>query len=210
MIYEDIDTAESEEEIVPLEEARKIGRPKGARDSYPRPSRRDESWSGNEQQTPEVTTQYLRFIRHVAGQPPLDISDVKQVQERLDWYLDLCESEGMKPTVSGMCNSLGIDRNTLLRWEKGELRAGTHRELIVKYKKMLEEFWEMQMINGKINPVTGIFLGKNHFGYADKQEIELAPKNPLGEAADRAEIEERYRESVALPDPDESYSWEAE
>lgn len=196
-------------ELVPLEEPRKLGRPKGVKDSYPRPSRRDEKWDGNDGQTPEVTRQYLQFIRYVSGQPPLDISDVKQVQARLDWYFDQCEDEGMKPTVTGMCNALGVDRQTLLRWEKGEHREGTHQALIVKYKKMLEEFWELQMINGKINPVTGIFLGKNHFGYADKQEIELAPKDPLSEIPSREEIEARYRDSIAPPDEDESVSWES-
>lgn len=31
------------------------------------------------------------------------------------------------------------------------------------------------MQNGKINPVSGIFLGKNNFGYQDKQEMVLTP-----------------------------------
>lgn len=199
---------ERETEIL-IERPRKPGRPKGARDSYPRPSRQDESWAGNKEQTPEVTREYLHFIREVSGQPPINISNVEEVQERLEWYFDFCEDEGMKPTVTGMCNALGIDRKTLLRWEKGEYRAGTHQALIVEYKRMLEEFWEMQMINGKINPVSGIFIGKNHFGYADKQEVEIAPRNPLGEVTeeDRRRIEEKYRASVPPPDEDD-YKWE--
>ena len=32
------------------------------------------------------------------------------------------------------------------------------------------------MSSGKINPVTGIFLAKNNFGYQDKQEYVLEPK----------------------------------
>ena len=31
------------------------------------------------------------------------------------------------------------------------------------------------MQNGKINPVSGIFLGKNNFGYQDKQEMVITP-----------------------------------
>ena len=61
---------------------------------------------------------------------------------------------------------------------------------------MLEEIWEMEMVEGKINPIVGIFLGKNHFGYADKQEFELSPKDPLGDRTDTKALEERYIESV--------------
>ena len=31
------------------------------------------------------------------------------------------------------------------------------------------------MHNGKINPVSGIFLGKNNFGYQDKTEYVVTP-----------------------------------
>ena len=58
---------------------------------------------------------------------------------------------------------------------------------------MMEDY----MQNGKINPVSGIFLMKNNFGYADKQEVVLTPNNPLGEQKSNAELEERYLESVA-------------
>ena len=40
---------------------------------------------------------------------------------------------------------------------------------------MLEALWEDYMQNGKINPVSGIFLGKNNFGYLDKQEYVVTP-----------------------------------
>ena len=39
----------------------------------------------------------------------------------------------------------------------------------------MENMWENYMQNGKINPVSGIFLGKNNFGYQDKQEMVLTP-----------------------------------
>lgn len=53
------------------------------------------------------------------------------------------------------------------------------------------------MQTGKINPVSGIFLMKNNFGYADKQEVVLTPNNPLGDQTTNEELEQRYLESVA-------------
>ena len=50
------------------------------------------------------------------------------------------------------------------------------------------------MLNGKINPVSGIFLSKNLFyGYADKQEFVLTPNSGLPEE-DAATIAAKYDE----------------
>ena len=36
---------------------------------------------------------------------------------------------------------------------------------------MMEEYIQ----NGKVNPVAGIFLAKNHFGYTNETEIVVTP-----------------------------------
>ena len=59
---------------------------------------------------------------------------------------------------------------------------------------------ENWMQNGKVNPVVGIFLSKNNFGYADKSEVVVTPNNPLGDAESRESIEAKYREAIAAPD----------
>ena len=50
--------------------------------------------------------------------------------------------------------------------------------------------------NGKINPVAAIFLMKNHFGYADKQEVVLTPNQQLGEQVPAEDLEKKYLEDV--------------
>ena len=52
------------------------------------------------------------------------------------------------------------------------------------------------MLNGKINPVSGIFLLKNNFGYQDKQEVVLTPNNPLGDYQTQEELAKRYAQGV--------------
>ena len=54
------------------------------------------------------------------------------------------------------------------------------------------------MQNGKINPVSGIFLLKNNFGYQDKQEVVVTPNNPLGDGAERSQLEDKYTDTVVL------------
>ena len=149
---------------------------------------------------PGDNTRFLRHALTTRNMPPIDISDIKQVEERLSWYFNHCTSDDMKPTVTGFCNSLGITRVTLLNWKKGTYREGTHQATILNAYSMLEELWENYMQNGKINPVSGIFLGKNNFGYQDKQDLVVTP-NTQNESVDVKTIEAKYAE---LPDYQES------
>ena len=140
-------------------------------------------------------TKYLRHALATMGMPPIDISDAKQVEERIWWYFDHCAENDMKPTVKGFCNSLGIAKTTLWGWKNGVYRAGTHEEIIVRAYDLLEEMWENYMQNGKINPMAGVFLGVNNFGYRDVKQVNLTPvtaEEP--EAVDVAAIEAKYAE----------------
>ena len=103
-------------------------------------------------------SRYLRHALATLNLPPIDISNDKQVGERIDWYFQHCMENDMKPTVMGLCNSLGISRDTINNWNRGDTRASTHSDLIKKAYSLLEALWEDYMMNGKINPVSGIFL----------------------------------------------------
>lgn len=136
-----------------------------------------------------------RFLRHaMAGfeLPPIDISDDKQVEERLNWYFNHCIEDDMKPTVLGMANCLGIDKTTLWSWRTGECRAQTHSPLIKKAYKILEELWESYMINNRVNPASGIFLGRNHWGYQDKVEVVVAANTKPDSDYSEEDIKRRY------------------
>lgn len=139
---------------------------------------------------------YIRHALATLNQPPIDISDPQQVSDRIDWYFHHCADNEMKPTVTGFCNALGVHKDTIRTWYNGEFRAGTHQDIIRRAYRVLEELWEDYMLNGKINPVSGIFLGKNQWtGYNDKQELVLTPntQETLSQA-DVAAIEAKYAE----------------
>lgn len=173
----------------------KRGRPKGSGGN----TRKDLSWSGNQELKPGDNSRYIRHALASWNLPPIDISDPVQVAQRIDWFFRHCEEDDMKPTVTGLCNALGIDRVTFYEWGTGAKRGGKnsdHANIVKRAYAILQELWEDYMLNGKINPVSGIFLGKNHFGYTDKQEVVLTPNNPLGDTKDTKALEEKYIDSV--------------
>lgn len=165
--------------------ANEVTRGRGGKNNFP---------STNLNVEPGDNSKYLRHALETKNMPPIDVSDVNQVRERLQWYFNHCAEDDMKPTVMGFCNALKIGRSTLFDWKRGNFRAGTHQAVILEAYSTLEELWENYMQNGKINPVSGIFLGKNNFNYADKQEYVVTPNTGEVEAADPLVIEAKYAE----------------
>ena len=138
-----------------------------------------------------------KFLSHalaIRNMPEIDTRDPVQVKQRINDYFVLCAQNDMKPTVTGFLNSLRVAKSTLWEWKNGGFRAGTHQQIIVEAYSVLEALWEDYMMNGKINPVSGIFLGKNNFGYADKQEYVLTPNQQQITPEDVKLIESKYDE----------------
>ena len=145
-----------------------------------------------------------RFVRYAFvswNLPPIDISDPAQVEERIGCYFQHCIDNDRRPGVIGMCNWLGISRDTFNSWERGETRTNSHSDIIKKAKSICEEVWADLMMSNKLNPGAGCFMGKNWFNYTDTQQIVVTPNNPLQNLDEEAA---RKRIIDALPEPDET------
>ena len=160
------------------------------------PNMRRSTSFGQVQVNPGDNARYLRFALDCYDLPPIDIADPVVVEERINWYFKHCIEDDMKPGVAGLCGALGISRKTFYEWTVENTRASTHSDLTKKARYTLEQLMEQYMMNGKVNPVSGIFLMKNHFGYADKQEVVVSPKNGLGEIENQKQLEQRYIEDI--------------
>ena len=147
---------------------------------------------------PGDNSRYVRYALASWNLPPIDISDPKQVENRLTEYFSFCVENDRKPQVIGMCNWLGINRDTLNTWVRGVARAETHTDIIKRAYAMLEEMWADFMLNGKINPASGIFLSKNWFNYKDVADVVVTPNNPM-QGLDAEEAKKRLIEGI----PDE-------
>ena len=141
--------------------------------------------------------------------PKIDLTDVNQVRDRINYYFRLVASNGNRPTVAGLAMSLnGMNRVRLYEIRtgnygntRGELsRLPIEVTIVIKNAySVLEELMENYMQTGRINPVAGIFLAKNHFGYQDKQDIVITPNAPEADF-NAKDIADRY----ALPDSSDS------
>lgn len=154
------------------------------------------------QAEPDEISEMMQNALVLYNLPEIDLNDNVQVAKRVGEYFQICEDRGMKPSLSGLALSLNVDRTTLYRWANGKTEGKPQDvcNTIKRAYRILNYAIEEYMQNGKINPVSGIFLMKNNFGYKDQSEVVLTPNNPLGEATDRSTLEQKYLD--ALPSGD--------
>ena len=144
---------------------------------------------------PGDNTKYLTHALRLANLPKFDTKNVELLEKRIEEYFVICAEDDSKPSVAGLALAIGVDRKTIWQWSQTE--NSDRGNTIKKAYQILNLMMEDYMQNGKINPVSGIFLMKNNFGYSDKQEFVLTPNSPLGQQKSTEEIEQRYIDSVA-------------
>ena len=148
---------------------------------------------------PGDNTKYIDHSLRLYDLPKVDMNDADAVNQRIKEYFRICSADDMKPSVAGLALALDIDRGYL--WEIRVGKKGKNPKVADTLKRTMQ-LLDLQMVdymqNGQINPVSGIFLMKNNFGYADKQEVVVTPQSPLGETKDTQELEDRYVNSVVV------------
>ena len=149
-------------------------------------------------------TKYLALGMRLFRLPPIDLTDSEQVNNRLMEFFQIHADADMKPTVSGMGMALGLDRRRLWEIKTGNAKAMNlptpTADSIKRAYEYMEILWENYMQNGKINPVSGIFLGKNNFGYQDKTEYVVTPNVHNDSDYSAEDIKARYlTDSLTLP-----------
>ena len=148
---------------------------------------------------------YLAHSLKLMKLPKIDTDDPEALQARIVEYFNLCRDDDMKPSAAGLALSLHVERQTLWRW-KHETDKPEKCDTVKRAYQVLDVLMNDYMQNGKINPVSGIFLMKNNLGYTDKQEVIVTPKKTLDGDMTRSpeELRRMYVEQVAengLPAP---------
>lgn len=153
-------------------------------------------------------TKYLMLNIELMNMPDIDLKDPDAVKQRVNDYFVLYANYDMKPTVAGLGMALGLDRRRLWEIKTGNHTSSTPKlppsveDTIKKAYKLMENLWESYMNSGKINPVSGIFLGKNNFGYQDKTEYVVTP-NTQHDDYDPEDIRRRYLTDSPVVNADE-------
>lgn len=124
---------------------------------------------------------------------PVDINNPDSIEERIKLFLTYCVEHDMKPSVESMALAFNTNRMQLWRWVNGvECNIPeASRYAIKKGYSIMNQLLTQTMMEGKINPVSAIFLMKNNMGYKDQTDVVVTPNNPYQGASDD-ELKQKY------------------
>lgn len=131
--------------------------------------------------------------------PQIDYKDGAAVWARTCQYFEMCSTMDEKPSVEGYALALGVDRRKLTKWLDGEAEVPEDTiKAISKGYQLLGAQMSSFMLNGKINPIAGIFLMRNNLGYTNVDKVE-EEKKPEEDTAP-VDADEMIRRFKDLPD----------
>ena len=99
----------------------------------------------------------------------LKYKSVEELKKGINKYFEDCDKDNKPYTMSGLAYSLGIDRVTLINYEKRD----SFFTLIKGAKDRVQAQLEENALMGKANATFTIFNLKNNYGWSDKTEQEV-------------------------------------
>ena len=91
----------------------------------------------------------------------------EELQKGIDEYFKDCDNRELPYTMSGLAESLDIDRDTLTNYGKRDLFSAQIKKAKQKVERQLEE----NALMGKANATFTIFNLKNNYGWRDTVEV---------------------------------------
>ena len=134
---------------------------------------------------------------NLSSMGPVDMHDPVQVEERVKQYLQYTIDHDMKPTVESMALAFNTNRIQLWRWKEGVESSLPQRskDALKRCYSIMNQLLSQTMADGKMNPVSAIFLLKNNHGYKDQTDVVVTPNNPY-QATSEEELKGKYLEDI--------------
>lgn len=111
------------------------------------------------------------------GRPPA-FNSIEQLDSDIKSFLELCQKTTTIPTVIGLATWLGVNKDTL--YAHANNPNSIFSDSVKNFIDLCHMSLENGAIDGKVNPVTYIFMGKNYFGLSDSKDIKVSATNTQG------------------------------
>jgi hypothetical protein len=177
------------------EQRPRTGRGSGRKSNFPTATR------------PVEKSNDVSYAKELFMLPTIDMGDPEAVRDRYFELLELSEKYGRAITIEALSMGFDTTREEIIEVSKGEkcrLGARLSSESLPIFQKCLNSvagIWATHMSSGDFKqPVAGIFIGKNNFGYGDVTETVIRHESGQ-QGPSRAELEAKYQSALPSETP---------
>lgn len=177
------------------EQRPRTGRGSGRKNNFPTATR------------PVEKSNDVAYAKELFMLPTIDMGDPEAVRDRYFELLELSEKYGRAITIEALSMGFDTTREEIIEVSKGErcrLGARLSSASLPIFQKCLNSvagIWATHMSSGDFKqPVAGIFIGKNNFGYGDVTETVIRHESGQ-QGPSRAELEAKYQSALPSETP---------
>lgn len=123
-----------------------------------------------------------------------DFNDIDSLYNCVSKYIEFCYEHGVNITNGGAYAACGVSRQTISEWSHGQKRAASspeHQQFAKYLQQLCSINREQMMVDGKLNPIIGIWWQKNYDGFTDHPvaAVEIGDEEP---EVSESEIAQKY------------------
>lgn len=133
---------------------------------------------------------------------PYKWSSVEELQKEIISFLDLCDKTSTIPTVTAMCTWLHCNRDTFYSHVNNPNSPFT--DVLKNYLDLCHTSLENGAVDGKVNSVVYIFMGKNYWNMSDSKEIRVTADSSSNQVDSQATMDaiQKQIEEENIPNAD--------
>ena len=120
---------------------------------------------------PTFVKKTISELREVYDLPKPETDE--DVRKRIYDFFIFCEEKGMRPGIETLSLFLGVSRMSLWNWSNGIGCTEARQTMINHAKALIAAYLEQSHLQGKLNPVSAIFLSKIWLGYSEDLTVRL-------------------------------------
>ena len=103
---------------------------------------------------------------------PYAFSSIEQLQKDMGEFFELCANTQTVPTITSLALWLGVDKDTI--YAHANNSNSPFSDILKNTLTYCHSIMQNGTVEGKINPVTYIFISKNDYGMRDDKNIQIS------------------------------------
>ena len=144
-----------------------------------------------------VNANYIVHAKRLSDLPPVALSDPEAIRDRVDWYYQLCMTDGVRPNLPGFALAFGLTRTGLMNALADRRMTRDCAEELGRGIAMLDEIMSALTLDGRIMPVASIYLMNNWLGYKNASEVTTRTEQ-VESSVDQKALEQKYQTVIDM------------
>lgn len=142
---------------------------------------------------------FIIHARRLSELPKIALSDPEAIRERVDWYFQLCVTDGVRPNLPGLALAFGMTRTGLMNALADRRMTRECADELGRGIAMLDEIVSQMTLEGYVQPVAAIYLMNNWLGYKNASEVTTRTE-VVDSGVDQKALEQKYQTVIDVED----------